>query len=215
MGKGNADVAQIGGNASTRWSDAYLAAAVAGAWYRAATDRTLTIAGTDRLQADFDAHSIGGRIEGGWRFGTTNYGVTPYAAVQVQSLRTPGYSEAATAGSNQFALAYAAQTTTDTRSELGFWADTRTLLADGRTLRGRAAWVHDFDPGSRIQAAFQTLPVASFTADGAAAPRNAALTSAMAELKLANGVTLVGKLDGEFSSRSHTIAGTGTVRYAW
>ncbi len=39
--------------------------------------------------------------------------------------------------------------------------------------------------------------------------------SAVAELKLANGVTLIGKFDGEFSSRSHTLAGTGTLRYAW
>jgi hypothetical protein len=30
-----------------------------------------------------------------------------------------------------------------------------------------------------------------------------------------NGVSLIGKFDGEFSDRSHTIAGTGTVRYAW
>ena len=51
-------------------------------------------------------------------------------------------------------------------------------------LRGRAAWVHDYNPGSRIQAAFQTLPGASFTVDGAAAPRDAALTSAVAELRL-------------------------------
>ena len=69
-------------------------------------------------------------------------------------------------------------------------------------LRGRAAWVHDFNPGSRINAAFQTLPGASFTVDGAAAPRDAALTSAVAEMRLTNGVTLIGKFDGEFAGRS-------------
>jgi hypothetical protein len=30
-------------------------------------------------------------------------------------------------------------------------------------LRGRAAWVHDFDAESRINAVFETLPGASFT----------------------------------------------------
>jgi hypothetical protein len=28
-------------------------------------------------------------------------------------------------------------------------------------------------------------------------------------------VTLIGKFDGEFSDRSHTLAGTGTLKYAW
>jgi outer membrane autotransporter protein len=217
LGKGNADVAQFGGYASTRWQNLYLSGAVAGAWYRASTDRTLNIAGTDRLEADFDATSIGGRVEGGYRFGMVNYGLTPYAAVQVQSLRTPGYSEFATAGSNQFALTYTSQTTTDTRSELGVWADTTHRLADGSQLllRGRAAWVHDYNPDSRIQSAFQTLPGASFVVNGAGAPRDAALTSAVAEWRMTNGVSLIGKFDGEFASGSRTLAGTGTLRYAW
>ena len=226
-GKGRADVAQIGGYASTRWSNFYLSGAAALAWHRAATDRTLNIAGTDRLEADFNATAFSARFEGGWRFGLPTVagagfgmlsaGVTPYAAVQWQNLSLPAYAERATVGSNQFALTYAGQSLNDTRSELGFWFDTRRTFDSGRhlTLRARAAWVHDFNPGSRFQAAFQTLPGAAFTADGAAAPRDAALTSAVAELRLRNGVTLIGKFDGEFSGRSHTISGTGTARYAW
>jgi hypothetical protein len=37
--------------------------------------------------------------------------------------------------------------------------------------------------------------------------------SAGAELRLANGVVLLAKFDGEFASHSSTYAGTGTVRY--
>jgi outer membrane autotransporter protein len=143
--------------------------------------------------------------------------LTPYAAVQVQGVHMPSYGEVAASGSSQFALSYASKTMTDTRSELGAWLDTRHQLANGAlvTLRGRAAWVHDYNPGSRIQTAFQTVPGASFTVDGAAGPRDAALTSAVAEMRMANGVTLIGKFDGEFANRSQTLAGTGTVRYAW
>ena len=82
-------------------------------------------------------------------------------------------------------------------------------------LRGRAAWVHDFNPGSRINPAFQTLPGASFVIDGAAAPRDAALTSAVAEIQLTSGWRLIGKVDGEFAGRSRTVTGTGTARYTW
>ena len=188
LGKGGADVGQIGGYASTRWQNLYLSGAVAAAWHRAWTNRVVRVAGADQLEAGFDATSFGGRAEGGYRFGSVQYGLTPYAAVQVQSLHTPSYSEFATVGSNQFALTFASQTTTDTRSELGFWADTRFLFAGNTVvLRGRAAWVHDFNPGSRISPAFQTLPGASFVIDGAAAPRDAALTSAVAEIQLTSG----------------------------
>jgi len=135
----------------------------------------------------------------------------------VQSVRTPAYGEVATAGSSQFALSYTGETATDTRSEFGAWLDTRHLLATGATLllRGRAAWVHDFNPVSRINAVFQTLPGASFTVGGAAPPRDSALTSAVAELRFVSGATLIGQFNGEFSGRSHTLAGTGTLRYAW
>src|SRR5262245_44903464 len=143
--------------------------------------------------------------------------MTPYAAVQVQGIHTPSYNEVATAGLNQFALGYRAQSTNDIRSELGAWLDTGHAFGNGAqiVLRGRAAWVHDYNPGSRIQAAFQTLPGTSFVVDGAAAPRDAALTSVVAELRFTNGVTLSGKFEGEFSDRSHTRAGTGTMKYSW
>ena len=43
----------------------------------------------------------------------------------------------------------------------------------------------------------------------------AALVSAGAEYRLAHGLTLLGKFDGEFASRSTTYAGTGALRYSW
>jgi uncharacterized protein with beta-barrel porin domain len=62
---------------------------------------------------------------------------------------------------------------------------------------------------------FQTLPGASFIVNGALPVKDSALASAGGELRLANGVTLLAKFDGEFASRSNTYAGTGTVRYRW
>ena len=41
------------------------------------------------------------------------------------------------------------------------------------------------------------------------------VASAGTELRLSNGVSLIGKFDGEFATHSSTYAGTGTVRYAW
>ena len=45
---------------------------------------------------------------------------------------------------------------------------------------------------------FQSLPGASFIVNGVVPAQNSALTSAGAELRLANGVTLLAKFNGEF-----------------
>jgi uncharacterized protein with beta-barrel porin domain len=66
-----------------------------------------------------------------------------------------------------------------------------------------------------LGAVFQTLPGASFIVNGATPAQNFALASAGAELWLANGISLLGMFDGEFSSHSTTYGGTGTIRFRW
>ena len=83
------------------------------------------------------------------------------------------------------------------------------------TLRGRLAWAHDWVSDPSLAAVFQALPGASFIVNGAVPAKDAAFASAGAELKLANGVTLLGKFDGEFARHAQTYAGTGTVRWTW
>jgi outer membrane autotransporter protein len=170
----------------------------------------------DHLTASFDAQSIGGRIESGYRFATFYGGVAPYAAIQAQSFRTPSYAETDTNGGG-FALAYNARTATDTRSELGARFDRLIALYPGAalSLRARLAWAYDWVSDPSLAAVFQTLPGASFIVNGATPAKNSALASAGAEYRLANGVTLLAKFDGEFASHSSTYAGTGTVRYTW
>ena len=82
-------------------------------------------------------------------------------------------------------------------------------------LRGRLAWAHDWVSDPTLTPVFQSLPGASFIVTGATPAQNSALASAGAELRLANGITLLAKFDGEFASHSSTYAGTGTLRYAW
>ena len=217
LGGGRSDVFQIGGYASKTFGAAYVSAAVAYAWHNVTTDRTITVAGTDKLEATFDAQSVGARLEGGYRFVTAFMGITPYAAVQVQNFHTPGYSESAVTGSSTFALSYDSRSVTSTRFELGSWFDKVVMLKGGNAvaLRTRLAWANDHSSGGGIAAAFQTLPGSAFTVNGAAAPNNSALLSQAAELRLTNRVSLGAKFDGEFASRAQTYAGTGTVRYTW
>jgi autotransporter-associated beta strand protein len=214
LGGGKSDAFQAGLYGATRWGPAYLAAALSYTNHWMSTDR-FAFAG-DHLTASFNAQSIGARVESGYRFATIFGGVTPYAAVQAQNFRTPSYSETDLNGGG-FALAYAARTGTDTRSELGARFD-RLLAVNPNAvlaLRARLAWAHDWVSDPTLAAVFQTLPGASFVVNGATPARDSALASAGTELRLANGVTLLAKFDGEFASHSSTYAGTGTVRYTW
>jgi uncharacterized protein with beta-barrel porin domain len=113
-------------------------------------------------------------------------------------------------------LSYAAMNATDVRTELGSRFDAPTLLAGmPLILRGRLAWAHDFVSNPALSAAFETLPGASFTVNGAPIAHDSALTSAGAELFLTPRWTLLAKFDGEFANGSQTYAGSGTLRYSW
>ncbi|HEY4746106.1 MAG TPA: autotransporter outer membrane beta-barrel domain-containing protein, partial [Steroidobacteraceae bacterium] len=214
IGSGRSDAFQAGAYAATRSGPAYLAASFAFANHWMSTDRYAAFG--DHLTADFKAQSFGGRVESGYRFGTPIVGVTPYAAVQAQSFRTPGYSEVDGSGGG-FGLSYNSRTGTDTRSELGSRFD--HVAAFNRdavlTLRARLAWAHDWVSNPTLAAAFQALPGTGFIVNGATPAKDSALVSTGAELRLASGVTLLAKFDGEFARGSQTYAGTGTIRYAW
>ena len=82
-------------------------------------------------------------------------------------------------------------------------------------MRGRLAWAHDFNTDRNVTAVFQALPGASFVVNGAAQARDAALTSAAAELSWRNGWSAAASFEGEFSAISRSYAGKGVVRYAW
>lgn len=214
IGGGKSDAMQLGVYTAVRTGPAYFAASLAVANHWMSTDRLAPF--SNRLTAKFDAQTVGGRIEGGYRFTTSLGGITPYAAAQAQTFRTPTYTEADLSGSG-FGLTYQGRTASDIRSELGARFDRAMLVTPNSilTLRGRAAWAHDWVSDPAINAAFQALPGASFIVNGAAPARDAALASAGAELKFSNGVTLSAKFDGEFAARGTTYSGTAGLRYAW
>jgi uncharacterized protein with beta-barrel porin domain len=219
LGSGRSDLFQAGAFIRHSAGPAYVSAALAYGWQDITTDRTVTIAGLDQLRARFNANAWSGRAEGGYRFVSPwlgGIGLTPYAAGQLTTFGLPAYVEQAVVGANTFALAYGAKTVTASRSELGLRADKSFATAGGiLTLRGRAAWAHDFNADRNIAATFQTLPGASFVVNGAAQAHDAALVTASAEQKWLNGWSAAATFEGEFSGVSQSYAGKGVVRYAW
>ena len=216
LGTGRSDLFQAGAFIRHDAGAAYVSGALAYGWQDITTNRTVALAGIDQLQARFNANAFSGRIEGGYRFVTPWMGLTPYAAGQFTTFDLPAYVETVLSGGNSFALSYAAKQVTSSRSELGLRADKSFAVGNGIfTLRGRAAWAHDFNTDRTIAAAFQTLPGASFVVNGAAQASNAALTTASAEMKWLNGVSLSATFEGEFSAVTRSYAGKGVARYSW
>ena len=132
-GSGRSDLFQAGAFVRHTVGPAYVTGALAYGWQDVTTDRTVTIAGIDRLRAQFNANACSGRVEAGYRFVTPwigGIGITPYAAGQFTTFDLPAYAEQVVSGANTFALAYAAKSVTATRSELGLRTDKSFAMQD-------------------------------------------------------------------------------------
>ncbi len=216
LGGGRSDLFQAGVFVRHSIGDTYLAGALAYGWQDVTTDRTVTIAGSDRLRGQYNANAVSGRFEAGHRYLTPWAALTPYLAGQFTTLYLPSYGEQTIAGANTFALNYAARSVTAPRSEFGLRAD-RVYGVDNAvlTLRGQAAWTHDFNTDRSIAATFQSLPQAGFIVNGAAQGRDGARMTAGAELNWLNGFSIAGGLEGEFTAVSTTLSAKAVGRYRW
>jgi len=216
LGSGRSDLFQAGAFIHHTAGASYFTGALAYGWQDVTTNRTVTIAGIDQLQARYDASAYSGRAESGYRFAGPVLGITPYAAAQFTVFDLPAYAERALVGSNTFALAYRAKSVTDARSEFGVRTDKSWALPNAiLTLRGRLAWAHDYNPDRNIAATFQALPGTSFVVNGAAQASESALVTASAEIKWINGWSTAATFEGEFSNVTRSYAGKGSLRYAW
>ena len=214
FGGGAGDVLDLGVYGSRQFGAAYVSGALAFANQWLTTSRSGPFG--EALSADFVSQTYGGRIEGGYRLATQAGGLTPYAALEAMDFNQPSYREDDCCGGG-FGLAYAERTASDIRSEFGARFDDVVAVQSGATLtlRGRAAWVHDWVSDPTVGATFETLPGASFNIVGAIPAKNAALLSGGAELRLAGGATVGARLDGELASGAHAYAGTVSLKLSF
>jgi uncharacterized protein with beta-barrel porin domain len=219
FGGGRSDVFLAGLYGARQFGAAYVSGAVSYSNYWMSTNRTVTVAGLDQLHADFNAQDFGGRVEGGYHLPSQWMAIrwTPYAAIQVQSFHTPAYGEVATVGSPQFALTYNGRDATAIRGEFGGRADKTIAMENGSQLNlfGKLAYARDEISDPTLNVSFIGLPTASFAVNGATPARDLALTTAGAEWRFANNVSLMAKFDGEFGNHSQAYSGTARLRYMW
>lgn len=216
-GSGNSNVAQLGVYGALRIDHAYLSGAFAYGWHAVDTNRTVSIAGADRITAAFDAYSLNGRVEMGLRQGWREIGFTPFIAAQMQQFHAPAYQEQASGAGAPFAVAYQQNTTNAIRSELGMWFDAQPKSSSGLpvNLRARVAWAHNFGDAPTATGAFATIPSGPFVVTGAKPSADVLLVSGAAEWAVQRGTWLTARFDTELSRNSSSYAGMGGIRFAW
>jgi subtilase-type serine protease len=99
FGSGRSDFFQGALYGKSYFGAGYVTSAVAGGTQWVKSDRTVVLgSAVDSLTASYTLPIAAGRLESGYRFGTAQYGLTPYGAVQAQTAFIPGYVETATSG---------------------------------------------------------------------------------------------------------------------
>ena len=212
-GSGTSDTVLLALRGRTSSDRGYVEGALAVGRSSITTDRTVTIAGIDRLSAETTGNSVAAHVEAGYNMGV----FTPFAGLRAQSFKTGAYSESALSGSSSYALGYEAATTTSLRSELGVdmqWS--KALNGGGVTTLGiRAAWGHEFasnTPGAR---SFVTVPGAMIGVSGAIPARDSVILSANMGVAAANGLSIDGGVNMEYSNNVQDYGGSVTVGYQW
>jgi T5SS/PEP-CTERM-associated repeat protein/autotransporter-associated beta strand protein len=213
LGSARADVLRAGLFGKYRFGTAYLAGLAGYGYHDMSTDRTVMFTGADALHSAFTAHSFSGRVEAGYGLTGGPLNLSPYGALQVTALRLPNYDETPTAGSNQFALNYAAHDAVSAHMELGLRVAKELALENGAlSLRARGAWVHERLNGLGAPATLQALPGSTFTVIGARSPVNSALVSVGADLSFGNGWSIGANFDGQFSGSDTTLTAFGAIK---
>ncbi|QCI63068.1 autotransporter outer membrane beta-barrel domain-containing protein [Phreatobacter stygius] len=218
-GQGSGDYFQAGLYTSTRLGEGYLSAALAYGWNRYEVSRSVSLGGVSETYSSAPvAHTFGGRIEAGRRFGTRAFAWTPYAALEAIGYSASGYREGfAAPATGVFALTYGARTTGTVRTELGLRADSLTPLAPGADLLtfGRLAYGYQANTQRSVDAAFQTLANSGFAVFGARASTHTALATLGIEARFAGGMRVSASLDGELGDRHRSVRANLGLRHSW
>jgi outer membrane autotransporter protein len=215
---------------STRWGSLYTAGILSFDMFRVQTDRFAFVPGvaapvnplpdiSEKLQGDFSARSLSGRFETGYKFIANPINVTPLvAAAQFSSLRMDGFTENALISTNtgNLALNSAGQTVGSLRTFLGTQLDSKFFVG-GNSFEPwlRASWVHEFDRERSLLAAFSAAPGFYFPIDGARSVANSARINAGLKVGITPGIAIFANFDGDFSSKSDTLAGMGGFKISW
>lgn len=81
--------------------------------------------------------------------------------------------------------------------------------------RGRAAWVHEFEPDRSVKPSFQAAPGYPFVIEGAAAAEDAVAVNAGLKVNWSNKTSMFAAFDGKFGEGMRTYGGNVGFKLNW
>ncbi|MDO8837900.1 MAG: autotransporter domain-containing protein [Parvibaculum sp.] len=207
---GESDNFHIAGYAGMKLGAADLKGTLAYSYQQAETTRTVVVGGlTNRLSADYDAHTLQAAAEIGTDLARGSAVFTPFAGLAVVHVETEGFTERG----GPAALTVAGDGHTTGISTLGLRARRES---ENVALHGALAWRHafgDVDPSAR--AAFASAPAGTFTVQGAPISKDALAFEAGIDMKLGARTVLTLGYAGEYGTdaQDHGLKAELAIRF--
>ncbi len=200
----------------------YVSGALTGAQYNDDTSRV--VSGSPGFAAETQtgnvrAREVRARLEAGWHDKSEGFHVSPFAALEVAVLQTPGYTESLGngGGAGMLAMKYASQTTSSVPAFLGVRLDGNIHTSSGILVSPHlsVALVHDFAAKREFDAVLAVVPGASFKLVSARPGATSLQVKGGIEAHLSRHVAIFASLEGDFSGKNHNVTGRGGASVRW
>jgi autotransporter-associated beta strand protein len=217
LGAAKADIFQFGAYSMSRFGALSINLAGSFATLDVETDRTIPVLGAASVKGSYRAHAWSGRAEAAYgTFTLSGITLSPYAAIQGTSTRSPSFVEKVNGGVAPFSVVATGTGNGTVRTEAGLHFDLITMGPSSQmNVYARAAWAHYLSNGSSFTGLLAGLPGSGFKVTGARAASNSALIGLGADVKLGQSMTLGGTFNTEISPRQQSYSGSVKLNVAF
>jgi len=189
----------------------YLKGALSYDWVDANTTRFAMVEGaaapivpvagvSNNLQADFDGEVMNGRLEVGYKTNWKKINITPFAGVQVSSVKVDETREKATETDDLLALAYSKNDAYSVPVFVGAQFDTMFMFSEGSIQPyAKLSFAHDFSTRRQMEASFVSAPGYKFEVQGAVPDANTMDVNLGFKMTSITNLAFYGQFNGQYS----------------
>jgi autotransporter-associated beta strand protein len=217
LGSAKADIYQAGLYAMGRFGALSFGATGSYGSIQTETNRSIPVLGLGAVKADYRAESWSGRLEAAYAaMRLAGFGISPTAALQAQSVKTPAFMEINGASGLPAGVVSQGKTNATVRSELGLKFDYVALVGGADVnIYISAAWGHYYARDAKFAGSLVGLTGSAFTVEGVRPSRDVALIAAGADMKVGPNMHLGARFDTEQGSANRSYAGSAKLRMAF
>ena len=155
---------------------------------------------SNNLQADFNGEVMNGRLEVGYKTNWKKINITPFAGVQVSSVKIDETREKATETDDLLALAYSKNDAYSVPVFVGAQFDTMFMFSEGSIQPyAKLSFAHDFSTRRQMEASFVSAPGYKFEVQGAVPDANTMDVHLGFKMTSITNLAFYGQFNGQYS----------------